>query len=352
MDKEHKKLRKRGKSDEELEATNGWREESLRPLYVSKRAGRLAEYMKCWQGLEPLRVSNSSEALEEFMGQDSNIKLLKKILMFAKARSHGSAIMDLSTCGALPPYGSLVGGKLVAMLAASPDLVSAFRKRYLTQPAGINSKMAGRAIIRPSDLVFMTTTGLYGMRPCQYDRLNMPASLLGGADTDRIRWIYAKGPVGEQAKGGKTEGFGTFHLAKRTIKAISKWTEVPGFRGGSSEFGSGANRTMRLLREGFSSLGIPANGPLVHGHQRTVYVCPLIKNLRRYLLGFEREPNYLYNDKKAFGSVISQWWFERWVMRRIKNPRALDEIKSHTLDDPINHGAQVVLPELIDEEAA
>ncbi len=37
---------------------------------------------------------------------------------------------DITVCGAVPPYNAILGGKLVAMLAAGPEMVEAYRERY------------------------------------------------------------------------------------------------------------------------------------------------------------------------------------------------------------------------------
>ena len=40
-----------------------------------------------------------------------------------------SAIADLTICGAIPPYNEVLGGKLVAMLMMSPEVVAEYRRR-------------------------------------------------------------------------------------------------------------------------------------------------------------------------------------------------------------------------------
>ena len=98
----------------------------------------------------------------------------------AKADRVGTAVADLTVCGALPPYNELLGGKLVAMLATSPEVIAEYRRRYGRTPSVIASSMAGRAVQRSAELVFIGTTSLYGQRPSQYDRISVPCSVAAG----------------------------------------------------------------------------------------------------------------------------------------------------------------------------
>ena len=55
----------------------------------------------------------------------------------------------LTICGAIPPYNEVLGGKLVAMLMMSPEVVAEYRRRYAGMPSVIASSMAGRPISAP-----------------------------------------------------------------------------------------------------------------------------------------------------------------------------------------------------------
>jgi hypothetical protein len=64
--------------------------------------------------------------------------------------------MDAFVLGAVPPYSSLLGGKLVAMLAASNEVRSAFKKKYSNQRSLIRrKKLDGR-------LALLITTSALG----------------------------------------------------------------------------------------------------------------------------------------------------------------------------------------------
>jgi hypothetical protein len=56
-----------------------------------------------------------------------------------KAERIGIAMMDISICGAIAPYNSLLGGKLVSLLLCSPEVVKEYEARYGEQTSVIAS---------------------------------------------------------------------------------------------------------------------------------------------------------------------------------------------------------------------
>ena len=61
----------------------------------------------------------------EGRGRNAVTKVVRK----AKADRVGTAIADLTVCGAVPPYNELLGGKLVALLMAGPEMTAEYRRR-------------------------------------------------------------------------------------------------------------------------------------------------------------------------------------------------------------------------------
>ena len=104
-----------------------------------------------------------------------------------RRESVGTEIADLAVCGAVAPYNAILGGKLVSMLAVGPAAVRAYRDKYSGYESEIASAMAGRAIQRRANLVFIGTTSLYGSGSSQYNRIRIPADVLGGTDDIRFR---------------------------------------------------------------------------------------------------------------------------------------------------------------------
>ena len=128
--------------------------------------------------------------LEALLASGAGRTAFSKVVRLARSMTVGTEIADLTVCGAVPPYNALLGGKLVAMLAASPEVVLEYRRRYQSLPSIIASSMAGRAIVRPANLVFIGTTSLYGERPNQYDRTSYPCKVVGGPKGEFVRYRY------------------------------------------------------------------------------------------------------------------------------------------------------------------
>lgn len=248
---------------------------------------------------------------------------------------------DITVCGAVQPYSGVLGGKLVSMLAVSPEVLTAYRDKYLSQESVIASSMAGRPIVRPSQLVFIGTTSLYGVGSSQYNRLRMPADRIGGAKGEQLEFVEI----------GRSEAYGTSHFSSATVEAlVALVQQSSNGRRVNSIFGEGVSPKFRKIREGFDALGLPADVLLQHGRRRIVYGVPLARNLREFLLGMDDDPEYIVDLSAPQKSTeeIASWWIERWLSRRIDSAEVLSKLAQHTLVQPIRHGARVVLPPIDD----
>lgn len=193
--------------------------------------------------------------------------------------------MDVHILGAVPPYSFLLGGKLVALAAASNEVRMAYKCKY----TGRLTQMDGKLL--PPHLVALTTTSAFG-RSSLYNRL-------------RYHKLLIAEPI------GYTEGYGTFHLELfypifRTIleeQGIST-------RGG---FGTGPRRKWQTMVRALERLGLPKDF-LRHGVKREVYLFRLIDNLDAYMEGRDLEP--VYRDLPF--SELGKWWRERWLIPRAK----------------------------------
>jgi hypothetical protein len=201
--------------------------------------------------------------------------------------------------------------------------------------------MAGRAIVRPSELVYLGTTSLYGVGSSQYNRLRMPAELIGGSKGDRLEYVEI----------GRSGAFGTSHFSKNTVnELVTLVQQSSNGRRVNNIFGEGVSPKLRKLRDGLGQLNLPANVLLQHGRARVVYGVPLARNLREYLLGKDDVPDYIFaqNNPEAATKSIATWWAERWLCRRIESETVLDEVERHTtvrFGKHLLHGACVRLPE-------
>lgn len=299
-------------------------------LFRAKRASELAK-------LIPLLLQLKDGLPEGGDGRD----LLARTVRIARSKTVGTEIADLTVCGAVAPYAQLAGGKLVAMLAVTPEVIAEYKRRYQGVPGIIASSMAGRPIGRPANLCYVGTTSLYGRRPNQYDRLSMSAELVGGDPTASLRYEFIKDEADS-----RTKGIGTFHFSSRTLKGLERF--VQGRRGGwkaNNLFGEGTSPKLRGLRDGLVALGLEADELLVHGMERCMYGVKLAKNIDRYLLGLDSQPEWVFDPAREAVGDVARWWIERWGSARAKRDDVRDDIAREGLAHPIRHHARVELPE-------
>jgi hypothetical protein len=306
-------------------------------LFRSKRALALAEMLRARLVIDRHLGSTPTTAevvalLADREGKRAALKILRK----AKADRVGIAMADITVCGAVPPYNAILGGKLIAMLSVSPEVVHAYRERYHDAESEIASSIAARPIVRPAHLVFLGTTSLYGVCSSQYNRVSVPAERLGGRAGEEIRYREL----------GRSESFGTSQYSSATVEALVRL--VHHSNGGqrvNSIFGEGVSPKLRKVREGLDALQFPSEHLLRHGRRRIVYAVTLVRNTREFLLGLEDTPEYLFSLTGTDATAaVSDWWRERWLSHRIEREPVLEEVAAQTLVRPVRHGARVVLP--------
>jgi hypothetical protein len=325
-------------ASEDEDGKTGWEAKAETHLFRSKRALLLAELF--WERMvleQHLGPKPDRTQLAALLADPEGARAAGRIVRKAKGDRVGILMADISVCGAVQPYNAILGGKLVAMLTASPEVVDAYRRRYARAESEIASSMAGRPVIRAPQLVLLGTTSLYGVGSSQYNRISVPCDLLGGQSGDFIKYLEC----------GRSEAFGTSHFSEATIDALS--TLVSQSDDGTrvnSIFGEGVSPKLRKIRDGLELLHFPPDRLLRHGRHRVVYVIPLIRNLRNFLLGIDASPDYLVPLDRPTDATrgIGTWWRERWLRNRAASDAVLAEVERHTLVYPIRHGARVVLP--------
>jgi len=191
--------------------------------------------------------------------------------------------MDIQTLGAVPPYGRLLGGKLIALAAVSNEVRATYRRKY----SGRKTEMEGR--ILPAHLVALTTTSAFG-RSSLYNRL-----------------LYNGTIIAESL--GYTDGYGSFHLME-LYPLFREFLESQGIstRGG---FGTGPRRKWQTMVRALERLGL-SRDLLCHGVKREAFLFPLVDNLKDYMEGRVDEP--VYRDLPFVDLAI--YWRERWLLPR------------------------------------
>ncbi len=316
------------------QAGQDWTTRARTHLFRSKRAATLSSLLKARLAVQEegnglKRQSDLLRLISTRRGKEAVRIILRK----AKADRVGIYVADISVCGAIQPYNAILGGKLTAMLATSPEVVKAYEARYRTAESEIASSMAGRPIIRLPQLALLGTTSLYGVGSSQYNRIRIPSERLGGCDGIGIRYLEL----------GRSEAYGTSHYSDQTVDALTKVAEQSdGGQRVNSIFGEGVSPKLRKVRQGLDALGFPSDALLQHHRKRIVYGISLITNLGDFLVGIQKNPQYVFpmTEPSKVSMQIADWWRERWLAKRLDSDQALAEVELHTLSLPISHGAR------------
>lgn len=315
-----------------------WEWQAKTALFRSKRANTLARVLEIRLAfIEAGAAHNRKEAVLAVIASPKAKNALKQLVRLVKAEHVGVDMMDIIVCGAIPPYNSLLGGKLVCTLLCSPEVVKFYRARYSKQSSIIASSMKGKAVVRPPNLVLLATTSLYGVGSSQYNRVRIPVSEVGGKAATSLEFLEL----------GISQGYGSYHFSQATIDYLETMLGRAGNgRKVNSIFGEGVNPLMRKIRDGLSIVGLSGDELLRHGNARVVYAIALASNFRDVLLGISPSPKYLLPMSRATASTqkLAEFWRKRWLSKRIANPEILQSVEKHTHAYPITHGARVVLP--------
>lgn len=192
-------------------------------------------------------------------------------------------VLDAFVLGAVPPYSNLLGGKLVASVIRTKEVVEIFRKRYRHATGTISGKR------KQPELVAVTTTSALG-RSSLYNRIT-----LGGQ-----RYFRSV---------GYTTGFGHFHFPERLFERLRAYL----YRrhddyATNHAYGQGANWRLRMIRRALSKLGLPP-ALLRHGLRREVFLCEIADNALRYLRGEVSRPTYrsLRGVSEVGSLAVARW---------------------------------------------
>jgi hypothetical protein len=197
-------------------------------------------------------------------------------------------VMEAYALGAVPPYSSLLCGKLVAMLVASDEVRAAFHRKYRRRRSLIQRRNLD------ARLALLTTTSALG-RSSIYNRLRFHGRLL---------YLSA----------GFTQGSGEIHFSNGLYDALSDYANrycEPTAK--CKQWGTGFRNRRELVRKCLAKIGLPADW-IYHGIRREVFVVPLAKNARKFLSG---EHSKLLWYEQSVNDLFS-WFRERWLLPRAR----------------------------------
>jgi hypothetical protein len=195
-------------------------------------------------------------------------------------------MMDAYVLGAVPPYASLLGGKLVGALIGSREIQQDFKNRYGDKAGIISERM------KSPRLVLVTTTSALG-RSSIYNRLRLP---------DLV----------EYKRIGFTGGWGHFRVSEDLFREVRQFLkEESNVYYDNYRYRQGPNWRLRAIRQVADLLEI--DGDLLrHGVKREVYAIPISSNWRQVLHGGNARPRRAV----ATAAEIGQAAVERWVAPR------------------------------------
>lgn len=196
-------------------------------------------------------------------------------------------LMDAYALGAVPPYNMLLGGKLIASLIRTREVVNTFEAKYRDSVGIISGEQ------KNARLVAVTTTSALG-RSSIYNRLRI-------GDNSIFQSI------------GYTSGWGHFHISDDLFEDLRKYLESIGDHYADSHgYGQGPNFRLRVVRKAFAELGMH-QGLARHGLAREVFFCPLAANALQVLRGERKQARYI---ELPTVKHISHAAMNRWVLPR------------------------------------
>lgn len=284
--------------------------EALEVLFKKKRAEELARLLDATIIINKYRQNNDVLWLKKLVSTEEGRKAVNVALVANRKTKIGSNMMEIIVCGAIPPYNELLGGKLVSILACSPQVISDYTNKYRDQVSEIASRMKGERVIRDSRLAFLGTTSLYAIGSSQYNRINVPVS-----EDFNLKF----------KKMGITEGYGTVYFSKKTTASMMQMLEIQdGGRRINNIFGEGTSPRFRLISRGLSSLGIRSDAFLQHYSPRIVYSIELAKNTNEFLRGETSDLDYPFDIENEQSiregtEALINYWDQRWLHSRINS---------------------------------
>jgi hypothetical protein len=296
-----------------------WEKVARTALYRRKRAGALADLYRALAALAELGFTERGGDLVKALAQPEGRRAIETALRRIKQEALASNVMELITCGAVPPYRAVLGGKLVALLMLSRQVVGDVDARYGDRVSIIASAMAGRPVSRPAKLALVTTSSLYeAYGSSQYNRLKV--------ETDKGSLAYRKV--------ARTESFGTVQFAPDTVHALNEVARHSDSnrREVNNLFGEGTSPKMRLIRTGLEALGLDANSFLRHNSRRIIYGVPLCANTDDVVLRMSSRPRYVLPPGDEGTAVLVDHWRERWLAGRITRPDVLETVRSEEFE--------------------
>lgn len=253
---------------------------------IRKRMNYLSRIMKSEIALSNVNLWNENDV-------NAGIRAIKDVTL---NRVHTEIVI----CGALPPFGNLLIGKMVAMMMNHPDIRSSLDRDIgiLLQDTFDFQKL--EAWLPRYGPLLITTKGLYPKHSAQYNR---------------VRIVKNEGYI-PLRKLGSTVGQTMSNISDRTMKLAVEINARLGDKGVSREYGSGGSKRQRIIQKASTVVGI--NPAVMYADiTRPVYGLSLVSNSQEVVLA-GKKPEWrdlagVVEDPQVYEELTVMLWRKQWL---------------------------------------
>ena len=207
---------------------------------------------------------------------------------------------EVVICGALPPFGNLLGGKVVAMMMNHPLVRATLDREIGVLLAGSFDREKIEDWLPRFGPLLTTTKGLFPNHSAQYNRVRIPA----GQETIKLEKL------------GLTQGQTMSHISDRTMSFAVEINVRMGEKGISREYGSGGAKRQRILQSAARVVGLDSSG-LYADVTRPVYGCLFLTNPQGVVLGGEtpewKDTGMRSQNSKDYEDAVLRLWRKKWL---------------------------------------
>lgn len=312
---------------EQINCIPNLKEQAVEALFQCKRARALRYLLAAKLALPQCECHIATiDQLRHFVATAEGKQAIATLARENKKRRVGINMMDIIVCGSLPPYNLLLGGKLVAMLMASPQVVRDYTHKYSQYVSYIASAMKKAEVRREPKLVFLGTTSLYHVGSSQYNRIAIPT----GVSKEKMKY----------KRMGKTIGHGSIHFSTATIQALNELQiHTRSAVLINNRFGEGVNPKLRRVSAGLAQIGLENVEHFTnHRSRRIVYGVSLGRLTYQFLRGEASDPDYFFDcdseeSAEAGTQAIIQHWLDRWLLMRVQQASILSKVADYSVDN-------------------
>lgn len=253
---------------------------------IRKRMNYLSRIMKAEIALSNADLWNENDV-------NAGIRAIKDVTL---NRVHTEIVI----CGALPPFGNLLIGKMVAMMINHPKIRTSLDRDIgiLLQDTFDFQKL--ESWLPRYGPLLITTKGLYPRHSAQYNR---------------VRIIKHEGYI-PLRKLGSTIGQTMSNISDRTMKLAVEINVRLGDKGVSREYGTGGSKRQRIIQKASTVVGI--NPAVMYADiTRPVYGLSLVSNSQGVVLAGNkpewRDLAGMIQDPQEYEDQTASLWRKQWL---------------------------------------